>query len=407
MTLSIQTRCPHCFSCFNLSAEQLDQAEAKGRCGQCQQIFLVNDNLVVSADKEQALTEHKVASYNSAGSENTSSDSMSGNPNLAYSLDTQKIIPQGSMDTEHSAVDDIEDDVWQSLLDQAMATDIENFDADQLSSKINKTLSSTFPEHTTSSPTKIEPVDIIRRSETHSNSTDTLNNSVDNQIFGNDTIASKNIINNSKFMKNDRQLPTQTNAAPHLTHLLTGKTPLSNNQPLKQQPIIKPQSRIQPASANLQTPIASILWLAGCLVLVLLLFAQYVIFNLNTLIKTPAYAAQLQTVCSIVVCSLPNADLYELSITELSYRSSQVNTNNNFSDIKANLVNNGTHAQLLPSLKVSVYDSDGLLGSFIAMPDSYLLSSQNQLAGKASESVMFTVPVAVQQIHQVTIDAIY
>ena len=171
--------------------------------------------------------------------------------------------------------------------------------------------------------------------------------------------------------------------------------------------ISKIQTRIQQSSTHAQTSIASVLWLAGCLVLMLLLFAQYIIFNLNTLIKNPAHAARLQTVCSIVICSLPNADLSKLSITDLSYRSSRVNTNDNFSDIKANLVNTDTQAQLLPSLKVSVYNTDGLLGSFIAVPDDYLLSSQNQLAGQAHQSVMFTVPIAVQHIHQVRIDVIY
>ncbi|MDN5566612.1 MAG: hypothetical protein L0G25_07375 [Psychrobacter sp.] len=74
MTLSIQTRCPQCYSLFDVLEEQLDQVDVKGRCGQCQQVFLVNDHLVVSGDNQPAMLENDFENnkgiFNQEGIEN-------------------------------------------------------------------------------------------------------------------------------------------------------------------------------------------------------------------------------------------------------------------------------------------------------------------------------------------------
>ena len=50
MTTPIKTQCPHCHTIFNIKNTQLNQKTATVCCEHCQQMFLVNNNLIVTAD---------------------------------------------------------------------------------------------------------------------------------------------------------------------------------------------------------------------------------------------------------------------------------------------------------------------------------------------------------------------
>ncbi len=156
-----------------------------------------------------------------------------------------------------------------------------------------------------------------------------------------------------------------------------------------------------------QRSIATLLWMAGCLVLVLSLFAQYVIFNLNTLLKNPEYSAHLTKVCAIAVCRLPSADLDAFVITDLSFETSGIKAANKFTDIQATLENESSESQLFPSLKVSIYGGNSLLGEFIALPEDYLIGRQNQLTAGYGKPFMFTIPITATKVNEVIIKPIY
>jgi len=153
--------------------------------------------------------------------------------------------------------------------------------------------------------------------------------------------------------------------------------------------------------------IASLLWILGCLVLALLLAAQYVIFNLENLVKNPTDAQRLQSICSVAACSLPSADLSALAISNIRHRSSQIKTAVTFSDISATLSNESIQSQLYPSIKISVYGRDDLIGEFIADPNDYLLGKQNQLAANTDRQLLLTIPVSSAQIQEITMTALY
>ena len=53
MTTPIKTQCPHCHAIFNIKKTQLDQKTANVCCEHCQHSFLVNNNLIVTADTER------------------------------------------------------------------------------------------------------------------------------------------------------------------------------------------------------------------------------------------------------------------------------------------------------------------------------------------------------------------
>ena len=94
-------------------------------------------------------------------------------------------------------------------------------------------------------------------------------------------------------------------------------------------------------------------------------------------------------------------------ITDLVYKPSDIMDADVFTDITATLANQSTKSQLLPSLKVSIYDNNALTGEFIALPKDYLASKQNLLFAEQNKSFMFTVPVTINHISKVTINPIY
>ena len=165
------------------------------------------------------------------------------------------------------------------------------------------------------------------------------------------------------------------------------------------------QDKFSPTPAR--RSIASLLWTLGCLVLILLLFAQYVIFNLDDLVKNPAHAERLQKVCAIAACSLPSANLAALSTSDIKHQPSRIKTASSFSDISITLNNQSAQAQLLPHVKVSVYGDNALIGAFIAAPEDYLLSTQSQLGASSRKQLLFTVAVANAQISKVSVEPIY
>lgn len=475
MTLSIQTRCPQCYSLFDVLEEQLDQVDVKGRCGQCQQVFLVNDHLVVSNDSQPAMLENDFANNTSNFQNSINNIEGRGSYNFAsviyriashscLGIDTDISISTNAINAttktqtdkankksvkqprvnhvQHSDENDLEAaaldsfNAWQTPINKTTHNDdLATNSKRQLVDKVNKTsfdkaVASAIDAKASTAAALIhaEPARpaSLNTDKTQAKSATvtrpTTDNGIDDYDLTNDSInngVASSIDNNSdekagnsklldKLVKNEQSLSEISPSVTHLTHLLTNKTTILDYQPsLGQNYNNQTLDRVQPTVTSTSTPVATLLWIAGCAVLILLLMAQYVIFNLNTLIKNPVHANRLQMVCSIVICGLPNADLSAFNTTQLSIRRSKVNTSSDFSDLQAELINNSAQAQLFPSLKVSVYNEAGLLGAFIAMPEDYLLSNQSQLAGEKSLSIMFTVPVSAQKINRFTIEPLY
>ncbi|WLP95431.1 zinc-ribbon and DUF3426 domain-containing protein [Psychrobacter sp. M13] len=462
MTLSIQTRCPQCYSLFDVLEEQLDQADVKGRCGQCQQVFLVNDHLVVSADDQPAMLENDFENnkgiFNQNGIENIAGRGSYNFASVIYRVasdtglntdavkattktnknksDKKGVKSPNIKDTQRSGEHDLEAaaldsfNAWQNPINKTTHNDdLHANSKQQLIDKVNKTSSNSVAAAaaidakapTTSASIKAKPAQhsaVINKDKSPARSAvvshPTNDKRIDQQSSTDNRAQQKSDekISTNKLVKKEQSLSDRSPSVTHLTHLLTNKNTILDYKPSLNQQYSNPmldrvQPTVAPASRSASTPVATLLWIAGCAVLILLLIAQYIIFNLNTLIKNPVHAKRLQAICSVVVCGLPNADLSALNTTQLSIRRSRVNTYADFSDLQAELVNSSAQAQLLPNLKVSVYSEAGLLGAFIATPGDYLLSNQSQLGGEQSLGIMFTIPLSAQKINSFTIEPIY
>ncbi len=398
MTTPIKTQCPHCQACFKLQQTQLNKVNATVCCDQCQQSFLVNKHLIVTTD-----TPPKIADSTTTNPNNTSNVTPLTHNKLS-NKQSSAALSSDSLIHDDLIYDDMDiDDADESSLEY---DSLENMDAwlthatdsshstSTASSKLDKAPKSaadaTLAATQSTSPAQVA-LSSAAANNIHANIDDTTDNAWLEDLL-------KEQKNNDNSIQEDTDLSQL---------LLSMGVPFRDEDRTHEERVKKMQAQAKFAPTPTRHSIASLLWTLGCLVLALLLFAQYVIFNLETLVKNPAHAERLQTICTIAACSLPSADLSALTITELNHKPSQIKKAGAFSEVSATLNNQSAQAQLYPSVKVSVYGTDALLGEFIAAPDDYLLSTQNQIAADSSRQLLFTIPLANAQIREVRMNPIY
>ena len=375
MTTLIETQCPQCQTIFDVPRAQLDQKDAKGRCSHCQHVFRINDHLTLQPQTTPA----------------PQTDDISTPENTAPETDVTKpsMIKEDDIDDDALIYDDMEiEDTAESELDYGSLEDMDAW----------LTMDSDTPPVT--DPTHTQ--DYLAPESSTMSSADA------NSIYADTPMNNGNQENSwledlLKEQNEQAEEPIPQSPETDLSQLLTDMGMASDTAQDSQ-----PSPAVQaPSQSRTQTSIATILWAVGCVVLALLLFAQYLIFNLDNIVKNPDHADTLQSICAVAACSLPHADIEVFTLSDVAHQASRVQTNSGASDVTANLVNQSEYMQLLPSLKVSIYGANGLIGEFIAQPHDYLLSTQSQMAANNSKAVMFTIPIANKQIKDVTIVPIY
>ena len=441
MTTPIKTQCPHCHALFNINKTQLDQKTANVCCEHCQQSFLVNNNLIVTAATEQTTDDIVVESKTAAvSSSSISIDKQNSTvspesktitkPNITSKLAEADILIHDNMLDDDLIDDGLMDD---ELIHDDM--DIEDFEEQDLEYGSLDSMDAWLTQATDNNPTAIKDKNIHsakNNSKTLDKSSHLSVSPVENASLvktplnedssaahvalssaaANDINA--NIDDNAdeswleKLLKEQNQSEDVPKDQTDLSELLASMgVSLKDEDHAKAAHLNQQQTEAKFSPTPARRSIASLLWTLGCLVLILLLFAQYVIFNLDDLVKNPAHAERLQKVCAIAACSLPSANLAALSTSDIKHQPSRIKTASSFSDISVTLNNQSAQAQLLPHVKMSVYGDNALIGAFIAAPEDYLLSTQSQLGAQNRKQLLFTVPVANAQISKVSVEPIY
>lgn len=393
MTTPMKTQCPHCQACFKVQQTQLNKVNATVNCDQCQQSFLVNQHLIVTADDPNHTADPADTSTHQYSQPDTKIDAT------APSKKTSKDIPSDTLIHDDLIYDDMDiDEPEEDILEydslESMDEWLTQASAASTKTKQASPKQSSGLDKSTSSSTEASSAQVALSSAAANDIRANIDDSADN-LWLEKLLKEQNI--------DEKNLEDDTDLSKLLTDM--GVPLKRENNPAKDQDK-KDQTRYTPTAQK--RSIASLLWILGCLVLALLLFAQYIIFNLETLVKNPVHAERLQAVCAIAACSLPSADLSALTTTNASHRASQIKQGGQFSDISATLNNQSAQAQLYPDISVHIYGADDeLIGAFIAAPADYLLSKQNQLAANSARQLLFTIPVTNRQIKNITIEPIY
>lgn len=430
MTTPIKTQCPHCQACFKIQQTQLNKVNATVSCDQCQQSFLVNKHLILTADaaNTSAIQKNTTTDTNTLADSNRHSAQTADNHNKnqhAAGATKPSLTPPHSKNISSDTL--IEDDlIHDGLIYDDMDSDepeesvleydsLDSMDAwlTQASNMNNSSYTSTADNQPPSNLSKktdknngsSAKVSSDATTENPSSAQMALSSAAANDIHANvDDTADNSWL--EKLLKEQNKSEEVRQDDTDLSQLLLDMgVPLKDEAPTSEERVRKAQAKFTPTPQR--RSIASLLWTLGCLVLALLLFAQYVIFNLETLMKNPVHAERLQSVCAVAACSLPSADLTAFTITNLNHKSSKIKMDGKSSDVSATLNNQSAKAQLYPNIKVSVYGANDMIGEFIATPADYLLSKQSQLAADSSRNILFTIPVANRQIREVTISPLY
>ena len=420
MTTPIKTQCPHCQACYSVKQTQLNQVNATISCDRCQQSFLVNKHLVVNSEVIQKPTpqknipaQQKAQTQPISNEQKATTSSNQHNPQNVPNRPTSSISKKKSSDTlihddliyDDMDIDDPEEDVQEY-------DSLDSMDAwlTQASNTSPSVATTEKPKAPSSKETIKSSNPSIKKPSTSTISASSSTQDMLSSAAANDIHANVESTDNNSWLQKLLEEQNQDEETPpddtDLSQLLSDMgVPVKDEDPAADDRLRKTQLPFAPTQTT--RSIASLLWILGCLVLALLLAAQYVIFNLENLVKNPAYAQRLQSICSVAACSLPSADLSALTISNTFHRSSQIKTAGTFSDIGATLSNGSPQAQLYPNVKISVYGKDEIIGEFIADPNDYLLGKQSQLAANTDRQLLFTIPVANAQIRDITMTALY
>lgn len=440
-SVSARTQCPSCGTQFILPPKALSNAQAKARCKKCQHIFLVNDYLVTELPietTEPTIDQPIVAAPSSSASPLASAKTVTSslpaatNTHAAFSAVSHKVntdneISDDLLNTARSdeklSAPSSEDDgstsrplihqdpVSSELSDDILIHDdmaIEDEDEDNLrydDEELDRWINN--PDLSTqlaSSPTANRFDD---------------NADTERSINADDADSQDDWLNQLLDEEGPTKDPNLSRShtddeSEDLSKLLSdfGVESVAPAAISREEVLAKMNARLQHnqsqfSRSNSKSPLSAIVWGLGCLALALLLAAQYVIFNLDTLIKNPSHAAKLQSLCQLAHCALPSADMDQIRIAHLKHRPSQVEAASTHSDIMAAIVNNSNNEQLFPNLKVSIYGNTGLIGEFVASPEQYLTPPQRLLINDQSKLIMFTVPIKDSNIDLIDIKPFY
>lgn len=370
----LKTQCPICDALFVLPNKALDNPTAKARCKHCQSIFLVNEHLY-QADLDPS-TE--------AASGGLPDQAVTA-PNAAE-ITTPSVRPKFSKDRPNE-IDEysLGNNDWRSDTAPAIR----------------------HPNHHSCDSYQAKPAMNKEVYEATSVDADAawLDELLDEKL---PTVAGP------ESQSTDHNLQEGDLEAGELTELLSefGVESVTPATVTREEVLAKMNARLDNHRAPQRhilgpSPIAKLFWIIGCLALGLLLFAQYVIFNVDNLVKDPGNATKLAKVCELANCSLPGADLQVLALTHINHRPSQIKSPSTHSDILAAIVNHSNIEQLYPNLKVSIYGDQGLIGEFVAGPEDYLTPAQRMIIGEQAKLIMFTVPVKDAKIDRIDIGTFY
>ena len=149
-----------------------------------------------------------------------------------------------------------------------------------------------------------------------------------------------------------------------------------------------------------------IIWGLGSLLLIFVLAAQYIIFNINTLITSKTNAALLSTIChKIPACQLPlaNTELINVQMLALAHSSKQAGQ----TDVVFTLTNTTDNHIIYPSVKVSLRNGNTILAQTLLTPSHYLEAGNNYLMPHQIKPIKLRIDFPKTKVQAANIELVY
>ena len=386
-------KCPNCQHAFKINDEQLAVKNGYVRCSHCKTIFSAADQLEqqkITNNNPPASPNHQTSSaLIDDKSEEILFDDESGIDEAGNLIVDEPVIPipphplsqshtKSAYAKSNSTIDDLEI--------------IDNFDQLPIAKNTN-------PKVLIGDEDAVEAIDLAQDNETLGDEQAwllSLMAQADDNEAADDTAGAKRgmdgVFNTDIF----DQIPIDTRSEQQ-ADLLAYQQKIDER--LSQQ-----VSSQQLANAKIFN--MSIIWGLGSLLLVFLLAAQYIIFNIDTLITSKANAAVLSNIChKIPACQLPIADtgLIDVQMLALAHSSKQAGQ----TDLVFTLTNTTDNNIIYPSVKVSLRSGNTILAQTLLTPSHYLEAGNNYLMPHQIKPVKLRIDFPKTKVQAANIELIY
>ncbi|MDO4449477.1 MAG: DUF3426 domain-containing protein [Moraxella sp.] len=331
--MSSQTQCPNCNTTYPMPVAKMGDPNARAKCGRCQQVFFLNANIITPTNTAQTSSQPQQPQDDLPAS------------GVSRRKRTKPTPTEGMIHDEMDGTNNAPTDV------SSVA-----FSDDELDNFLNEAIS-------------VAPK--IAKS--------TKDEMADNE----DEAWIKNLLDDSKPVNTSQTVNTAT--SPVINNVdLSAVIPVA--APKAKKPIsIKQVTSDTPTAQQIATkkPLGTqLLWLFGCVILVVLLGVQYVLFNVDKIARNPETSGLAHLLCDMTPCQIPSADLNSLHIES---------TLQNGKDVIIYINNKSNTEQLFPYLLVQLKDDNGaVVADFVADTKDYLSESQTTILANQRKRIMLS-----------------
>lgn len=391
-----QTQCSHCQHIFMITQEQLTLKDGLARCGNCKQIFSAKDHLmpVISSAQDSHITPATPSTPNPISHPNDDVPTIDARE-LPTIIPAKPAKPTLSKDENFLFDDDSGLDIDTKPDSPTLHDHHPDFSLDILEDF--DTLPSAYAKK------QAPALDSIQTSENPSSG----NNEEAwlEELLEKEAISEKN---RSYLSSSHIEKPSHvSDVSSLLEEFGVEMAPEKVLELPEYQQRLNERFNHQPTAHQLaqKKPVTrQLLWAIGSLILLLGLFAQYAIFNQNSVVKNVGLAATLHSTCDSLKlpCHLPYADIKAINAKVLSFEGKETN-----SDIVISLTNRSTQSQVYPNLKFTLQSNNVGVAQFIATPDQYLEDASRALQPQQIKPIKLRVNFPRNKADQVAIDPFY
>jgi predicted Zn finger-like uncharacterized protein len=439
-----KTRCPYCSSVFTVSSAQLAIREGYTRCGKCFQVFKADDYLIqvkgeasstiqtppVNQAKQSShiVDMHKISPTKSKGFNNALDSFLDTAAKQTQSVEEQTTIDFDYKEKETFSLSIIPN----SYPAPELKTPELLSAAIQIGEPIREnpqSLGQEFNEQWLSETTTTEtpvstPLSINKTSKVtpQDYSVPVTPEPVTAPIIKNEAVD-----RNAQGVDDDLMSYLNKNsvaAAPVIkiksTRVLPGMNDFHANQRSKKkdQPLPMhyqaPKRNVALDKLKERKPFISVSflhtlgWLIVSLVMMALLFGQYIFFNFDQLAANPRYQPMMHKACLKFGCDVPLIDISQIRINKINAArySADPTVATKFT---ATMTNNATESQPFPTIRLTILKNGQVHAGRVLHPSEYLESgynSQLRIFSKHPVKIEFVVKIAREEIPKYVLDPV-
>lgn len=404
MTVRFQTQCPRCYTLYPMPEAKLNDNKARATCGKCQHTFFLNLHLVNQAPSAmnainpapprtpplQAIPQaqqqapvvppQKTApvSPETVIDSITNEDTIMDEEDFALpNIPTRKKTKQKPIVKEGMIFDDMQGEE-QTASDELDLSDLDDFLKNDI---------------------------VIETPVVAATAKDSGQHNEKDEAWADDLLKNNEVVVERHLVKNNPNDSMSGILGEDINSFIPVAQPNNESTQDIHQKIkarLESQGPTQEQLVKRRSLGGQLGWFLGCIFLLIGLVAQYAFFNTNKIIKNPAQAQHLQTVCAFLPCNLPTADSTGFD-TQHEVRSSTTGN----AELLITLTNTSDNKQLYPNLKVTLSNEYGIAGEFVSAPKDYLATQELTLAPQNHRTVLLAIELPAQSVANVKIEPFY